>query len=628
MRPPTNMALKRRMEATFIFLMVLFFALVVRLTWIQGVKHDFYVIKARNFHGRKLKLFAARGKILDRNDQEIVSNVEGKTLIANPRAVQDKQAAAQQIAAHVGGNPDHYLHLLQQDTYKDGKPRWFTYLARAADRSRVEQLLGLKIPGLEAEPEPRRVHPFGSLAAHVTGFVNADGKGCEGLERTENALLQGKDGELRTDVDAIGRPIPDTDQFYQPAVNGGAVKLTIDSNIQQFAEAELKKIMDTFAPEGATAIVLDTRTGEILALANAPTFDPNHPANGPVQNRRNRAIQDRYEPGSTFKTLTIAAALEEHLPNTTVFCGGSLGIGHHTIKCAHGAHHGHVGLHEIEQFSCNVGAATIGRRLGADTLYKYIKRFGYLDKTGVELSGEERGSVGGMKPEDWPDIKTANVAFGQGVVVTPLSIVRMYATFANDGVMLPPTILQSVNGKLHRRPEPPRRVVSPQTAHTVRDFMESVVVGKHGTGHNAKIPNYTVAGKTGTAQFARNGHYVHGAYVSSFIGFLPATRPRIAILVTATHPTKNGSYGGTVAAPAFREIARQTMAYLHVPPDAPGDFRDGAHEATTFANYERQHGGSERLPSEGSEERHATGGKHKAGRKYQVARSQTPTASD
>jgi cell division protein FtsI/penicillin-binding protein 2 len=627
MRPPTNMALKRRMEATFIFLMVLFFALIVRLTWIQGIKHDYYVVKARTIHGRNLTLLAARGRILDRRDQEIVSNVEAKAVIANPRAVPDKPGTAQKIAQYIGGNPEHYLHLLQQDTYKNGKPKWFTYLAHAADRTKVDQLLALKIPGLEAQVEAKRIHPCGSLAAHVTGYVDTYGVGLEGMEQKLNPSLKGRDGELRTEVDAIGRPIPDTDQYYQPPVNGGTVKLTIDSNIQEFAEAELKKIMDQFAPESCTAIVEDTRTGEILALANAPTFDTNHPGNGPPQNRRNRAIQDRYEPGSTFKTLTIAAALEEHLKNTTVLCGGSLGIGHHTIKCAHGARHGRVGLHEIEQFSCNVGAATIGRRLGAETLYRYIKRFGYLDKTGIELPAEEKGSVGGMKPEDWPDIKTANVAFGQGVVVTPLSILRMYATFANDGVMLPPTILMSVNGKMHRRPEPPRRVVSPETAHMVRSFMESVVVGKKGTGHNAKIPNYHVAGKTGTAQLVRNGRYIHGAYVSSFIGFLPATRPRIAIIVAATYPTKNGSYGGTVAAPSFREIARQTMAYLHITPDAPGDYRDGA-KLSTFANWDRQYGGAESLPNEMAPEEHPGKGKRPASRKYEVARGQAMAGQD
>jgi len=204
----------------------------------------------------------------------------------------------------------------------------------------------------------------------------------------------------------------------------------------------------------------------------------------------------------------------------------------------------------------------------------------------------------------------------------------MYAAVANDGVMLPPTILLSVNGKLHHRSEPPRRVVSPDTAHTVRDFMESVVVGDGGTGHNAKIPDYNVAGKTGTAQLVRNGRYIHGAYVSSFIGFLPATRPRIAILVAATYPKKNGTYGGTVAAPAFREIARQTMGYLHIPPDALGDFRDGANALSTFANWKRRHGGSESVHAGSAHEKSTTGEKNGVASTLQVAVGQAPPGDD
>src|SRR5438309_1591800 len=488
MRPPTSMALKRRMEGTFILMMALFFVLAVRLTWIQGVQHAHFQKLAESIHRRILPLPAWRGLILDRRMRELVSNVEAKTLIANPRAVPDKPGTARKIAALLGGPPEQYLASLNHDTLKNGKPCCFAYLARAAERNKVDQLLALKIPGLEAQAAPRRIHPSGS-AAQATGFVDVDDRGREGMEQKFNHCLQGRNGEVATQVDATGRPIPDTEEYYRPPVNGSTVKMTIDANIQAFAGTELRKIQENFAPEGSTAIVWDVRTGEILALANWPTFDPNHPAVGPAKFRRNRAIQDRDEPGSTFKTVTILAALDQRLRDTTVFCGGSKTIGIHTIRCAHGASHGRVGLHDIEQRSCNVGAATIGLRLGAATLYRYIKRFGYLDKTGIELPGEQRGSVG-MKPDKWPAIKTANVAFGQGVVVTPIAILRMYAAIANDGVMLPPTILMSVNGKPHHRSEAPCRIVSPETARIVRSYMESVVVGNGGTGHNAKIPNY------------------------------------------------------------------------------------------------------------------------------------------
>jgi cell division protein FtsI/penicillin-binding protein 2 len=587
MASPTNLALKRRLEGSFVLLMVLFFALSARLIWIQGFRQQHYSQLAEKIHRRRLVLQPERGNITDRRRREIASTIEAKTLFANPQIVPTKPETARKIAAIMGGDFQFYLNRVKTSS---GRLVTFTYLKRKADRNKVNRVLALKIPGIEAQAEPKRIYPSGALASHILGFVGIDGDGQDGIEWRWEKVLRGRDGVLETTVDAIGRPIPDTDQYYEAPVNGGTVQLTIDATIQEFAEAELRKIDEQFAPESACAIAVDIPTGEVLALANSPTFDPNQPGVTPPGNRRNRAIQDWYEPGSTFKTLAIAEALERHMDGITANCSHSKVIGKHVISCAHGASHGHVSLADIERESCNVGAATVGLKLGAKELHGAIKRFGFFNKTGIELRGENWGNVGGWKPEDWPNIKTANVAFGQGVVVTPIEMLQMYAAIANDGVLVPPTILLSVNGRPHQRQQPPRRVMRADAARKLSGFMEAVVAGKGGTGWNAKIPNFRVGGKTGTAQLVRNRGYVHGAYVGSFIGFLPVSRPRIAILVAVTWPTKGGTYGGTVAGPAFREIARQTMAYLGIPPDAPGDYRDGGDRIRTFYRWEREHG--------------------------------------
>jgi stage V sporulation protein D (sporulation-specific penicillin-binding protein) len=600
MPSPTNLALKRRLEGSFVLLMVLFFALAARLVWIQGMRQRHFSQLAESIHRRKLVLPPERGVITDRRMREIASTIESKTLFANPQVVPNKAEAAQRIAAIMGGDPQYYLNRLNREKTSTGRLVTFTYLKRKADRNKVDRVLALKIPGIEAQAEPKRIYPSGPLAAHILGFVGIDGDGKDGIEGQWEKILRGRDGKLLTEVDAIGRPIPDTDAYYEPPVNGGTVQLTIDATIQEFAEAELRKIEEQFAPESACAIVVDIPTGEVLALANTPTFDPNQPGATPAGNRKNRAIQDWYEPGSTFKTLAIAEALERGMDGITANCGHSRAIGNHVISCAHGASHGRVGLLDIERESCNLGAAAVGLKLGAKDLYAAIKRFGFFNKTGIELPSESWGNVGGWAPEDWPNIKTANVAFGQGVVVTPIEMLQMYAAIANDGVLVPPSILLSVNGKPQQRQKPPRRVMRADAARKLCGFMEAVVAAKGGTGHNAKIPNFRVGGKTGTAQLVRNGRYVHGAYVGSFIGFLPVSRPRIAILAAVTWPTKGGTYGGTVAAPAFREIARQTMAYLHIPPDAPGDYRDGGDRIRTFARWEHEYGDRMVAPPPGS----------------------------
>jgi stage V sporulation protein D (sporulation-specific penicillin-binding protein) len=575
-RSPQNLLLKKRLEIVFIAMMLAFVALSLRLVWIQGVRQEHFTKLADKMRRREIPAPARRGVIRDRTGWELVTNIAATDVCANPRAIGDKAAAAEALAQTVGGTQERYLQRLSKGTF-------FVYLARGLDRKKGLAVGAARIDGVEVRTSAKRVHPAGPLAAHILGSVDIDGRGLEGAEARFDRHLRGKDGHSVAEVDATQKVIPDTEREVVPPVNGRDVTLTIDANIQEFAEAELATLDATYHPEGATAIVMNVRTGEVLAMANLPTYDPNIRGQVPVANRRNRAITDLYEPGSTFKTMTAVAALEESIP-TSAYCPGSMGIGRRSIRCAHGKSHGRVDLQRFIEQSCNVTAAILAQRMGSEKLYKHIKKLGFLEKTGIELIGEANYPL--EKPKTWAAMKTANVGFGQGVVSTPLQLLRAYAAVANGGLMVKPAILGAIDGVTLPAQPAPRRVMTEATAARLRAALESVVTS--GTGKAAKIANYSVAGKTGTAQLARGGVYVKGAYVSSFVGFVPASRPQIGILVAVTRP-RGQYYGGVVAAPAFREIARQTMAYLEIPPDSPGDVRDGARPGS-FDTW-RRHGG-------------------------------------
>jgi stage V sporulation protein D (sporulation-specific penicillin-binding protein) len=570
MRYSQNRPLKQRVEVVFLVFLALFLALALRLTWIQGIRQSEFARLASRMHVRPIPAPAKRGVVRDRNGRELAANVQAVDITANPKAVEDREGAVQAVYQLVGGDTAFYRRRLMAASH-------FAYLARGLDREKGLQLEARKIAGLEVRRGPKRIRPGGSLAAHVIGYTNIDGDGLEGVELAMDRHLRGKDGRIVVEVDAAGKPIPDREREEVQPVDGKDVVLTLDATIQQFAEDALARIAAEQKPESATAIVMDTRTGEILAMANLPTYDPNARGTAPVANRRNRAITDLYEPGSTFKLITAAAMLESKT-NTSVYCSGGLAVGRRTIRCAKHKVHGREDLVGVIQHSCNIGAGTWGLRLGPERLHQFVQRFGFLEKSGIELRGEAVGSL--AKPKKWAPIKTANVAFGQGVLGTPLQVLRAYAAIANDGIMVGPTIVRTIGGVRRAPAVPPQRVLASQDAAKLREALTKAV--NEGTGTLTKIANFSVAGKTGTAQLARDGHYVKGAYISSFVGFLPASRPRIGIIVTVTWP-KAHHYGGVVAGPAFREIARQTVNYLEIPPDAIGDERDGRDPATFYA---------------------------------------------
>ena len=418
-------------------------------------------------------------------------------------------------------------------------------------------------------PEERRAYPQGRVAAHVLGFAGTDNQGLDGLERSLDKTLAGKPGYEIVVRDPLGRAIDVVTSRKERA--GRNVVLTLDHQLQASAEQLLANAVLRWRARGATAIVMDPRSGAILAMANAPTFDANSFSSAPADARRNRAVTDLYEPGSTFKIVTVAAALEDNLvaPDTSFRLAPTIDVADRTIREAHTRGTETMTVRQILSESSNVGTITIAQRLGGPELASWIDRFGFGKRTGVDFPGESPGLV--LPYEDWSGSTIGTVPIGQGIAVTPLQMVSAYAAIGNGGVIPPAHLIAKVGGKKVQHGKG-RRIVSRHTADRMTAMFRDVVV--EGTGTEAAIPGYTVAGKTGTANKAENGGYV-SKYVASFVGLVPARKPRLAILVMVDEP-RGQIWGGVVAAPIFRDIARFALQYLEVPPDAPESKRSAS----------------------------------------------------
>jgi stage V sporulation protein D (sporulation-specific penicillin-binding protein) len=572
--------IRKRMEMLFIILLSSLVLIGCRLGYLQWYRSSDFLVLANRMQTRTFDIDPQRGKIRDRNGAELATDVLAKSIAINPRVVRDKAATATRLAELLDLDAREREALRTRMLRAHERGSFYSQLRRGVPRKQADELLQIAgtdgaLTGLWLEDSPQRVYPSGRDGSQIVGPVNIDREGIEGIELRFNSVLRGKSGKRRIRVDAMGQPIPDSEEPLVAPEDGSDVTLAIDRNIQHFVEKELERLAQEQSPDGATAIVMDVRTGDVLAMANWPTYDVRLRSASPDQ-RRNRAITDMYEPGSTFKVLTAAAALEAGVP-TTVQCGGTRAIGSRRIKCAHGDAHGSVDLKKMVEKSCNIAAGTLAERIGPKRFYRYLEDFGCQTRTGIEFPGEVTGRM--LPPEKWRTMRTVNIGFGQGIVVTPIQLVAAYAAIANDGLYLPPRLVLDAPG-MDLSEREPRQVMKSENARKLRAYMEAGVLT--GTGKNAKIAGYSAAGKTGTAQIAMNGRYGSG-YVASFVGFLPAREPRLAILVSVWRP-RNGQYGGTVAAPVFREIARQTVGYLRMPPDVPGDFRDGA-DPGSFYRY-------------------------------------------
>jgi cell division protein FtsI (penicillin-binding protein 3) len=432
----------------------------------------------------------------------------------------------------------------------------FVYLRRKLDASLGHRVEELGIEGIDTVVEPKRTYPQGHLASQVLGAVGASNRGLAGLEYAREEQLGGDDGHRRLVKDALGEPVSlvETDR----AEPGDDLRLTLDAAIQERTEAALAEVGQTYQPTGATALVMDPRSGQILALANWPRVDANNVGGAPGYARQNRAIQASYEPGSTFKAFTVAGALEEDLiePETELGLPPTIKVADRVIGEAHDRRGITLSVADILAQSSNVGSVMIGLKLGVDRFDRWVRRFGFGRATGVDLPGEQRGIV--LRPEDYSGSSIGNMPIGQGLAVTPIQMATAYTAIANGGVMRRPYIVAG-------DPRPPKRVLSRRTAERVSRMLEGVL-GPGGTAQEAQVEGYRLAGKTGTAEKAENGGYSKTDFVASFIGYAPARNPRLLVAVMVDEP-RGEIYGGVVAAPAFERIVEFALPYLKIPPD-------------------------------------------------------------
>ncbi|GIU95193.1 MAG: penicillin-binding protein [Gaiellaceae bacterium] len=528
-----------------------------RAFWLQVVNGDAYAALAVRQHRETVVVPAARGTILDRNGEPLAIGRQALTVYANPRQVDRPRDLTLAAAEKLGVDPATlYPQLVDRS-------RGFVYVARKADPHAALALQELGFSGIGSYPEELRTYPQRSVAAHVLGYAGLDNVGLEGLERSLEKVLAGKPGSRTIVKDPFGRALDVVSSV--PETPGRAVRLTIDHQLQASAEGVLRDTVRRFGARGASAIVMDPHDGSILAMAVAPGFDANRFPQTPAERRRNRAVTDTYEPGSTFKLVTIAAALEEGIvsPETTFRLPPTIRVADRVIREAHPRPTKRWSVREIVEYSSNVGTITIAQRLGEGNLASWIDRFGFGKPTGIDFPGESAGLV--LPLEEWSGSTIGTVPIGHGIAVTPIQMARAYAAIANGGVLVRPHLVDRIAGRPVEMKRG-RRVVSRAVARELLAMLRGVVL--EGTGTEAAIPGYTVAGKTGTAaKIDPNGGYSTSRYVASFVGLVPATKPRLVIMVMVDEPSAS-IYGGVVAAPAFREIARFAMQYLEVPPDA------------------------------------------------------------
>ncbi len=521
------------------------------------------------------RIIPSRGMICDRQGNVLVVSQKAFSVYARPDQVKDPGMSARRLARLSEGSGG--LEISQTEIQdKLSKDQNFVWLARQVPESVGEKLKVLDLPGVGLIEESRRFYPGGTLAASLLGFAGVDAQGLEGIEYAYDGMIRGQPRYILVEQDARGEAIrifPDSGGQGESEGSGGGADLvlTLDKAIQYLAEREVRMALRNYRAKRAGAIVMEPQTGRILAMAMEPGFDPNHFQDWAPEFWRNWLVADMFEPGSTFKVFMAAAVLQEGIAGRydRFFCeNGAYDIAGETINDTR--RHGWLSLQEIVTYSSNIGAAKLGEKLGRDRMYEYIERFGFGQRTGLDFPGEARGLV--REPGTWSRIAVDTIAFGQGVSVTALQMVTALSAIANRGELMRPYLVERAvrpDGTkivLHR-PERINRVISPEVAQELTSILCGVV-SPEGTGSKAAISGYPVAGKTGTAQKPKPDArgYERGKYICSFMGFAPAHDPRVAVIVIIDEPRTNYAYGGTLAAPVFREIVRQALIHLNVPP--------------------------------------------------------------
>ena len=546
----------RRVGLLFAASVVLLGLVVVRAVWIQGISGGALSAEAQSQQVEMVEVPGSRGTIFDRTGRELAVSEDAATVFATPYQVTDPQETAHKLAKALDLDQDEVLESLAD------RESGFAYIERKVDLADAERVRQLDLAGIGMLPDSRRIYPQGELAGQVIGTVGIDNQGLTGLEASLDEPLHGTDGEREITRDALGDELERN--TVQAAAAGSDLTLTLDASLQAETERILAGIGQAYSPDGATAIVMDPRSSEILAMANWPGFDPSDPAVAEPEDLANMATGFTYEPGSTFKAFTVAAALEQGLvtPTTIFDLPPTIQVADRVIEESHPRGYVSLSVADILAQSSNVGAVKIGLELGGEDYDKWIRTFGFGAPTGIQFPGEERGIV--IPVEDYSGSTMGNLPIGQGLSVTPMQMAAAYAAVANGGILRPPQLVLDEHGETVGADEG-ERVISRRHSDEIRTMLEGVLA-PGGTAQEVDVPGYTLAGKTGTAQKVdpETGTYSETEFVASFVGFAPAQDPQLLVTIVVDNP-KGDYYGGTVAAPAFGEIARFALPYLRIP---------------------------------------------------------------
>lgn len=562
-----NALLRQRLFISFIIVLIMFTALFIRLGYVQLWLGSELATKAEDSWRRDIPFEAKRGEIIDRHGVRLAYNISSPTVMAIPAQIKDAKATAQMLASALSMSEDKVYELITKRTSSVKiQPQ-----GRKISLEKAQQIKALDLPGIVIAEDNKRYYPFGSLASHVLGFTGIDNQGLTGVELKYDMFLKGVRGSISYMSDVKGREIPNTSQKFVEPRDGLILQLTLDKQIQTILERELNQAMITYQANNAIGIVMNPNNGEVLAMASKPDYEPDkyREYEADIYNR-NLPIWMTYEPGSTFKIITLAAALEENmvdLHNDHFYDKGFIEVGGARLRCWKAGGHGSETFMNVVENSCNPGFVVMGQKLGKKTLFDYIRNFGFGQKTGIDLEGEENGILFKL-PQVGP-VELATTSFGQGVSVTPIQQVAAVSAAINGGKLYKPQIAKAwihpESGKVMESFEPQlvNTVISEQTSQKVREALESVVA--NGTGRNAYIDGYRVGGKTGTAQKVVDGHYSKTEHIVSFIGFAPADDPQLVVYVAVDNP-KGLQFGGLIAAPIVRNVLEDTIQYLEIEP--------------------------------------------------------------
>ncbi|MBH8598056.1 stage V sporulation protein D [Thermoactinomyces sp. CICC 10523] len=561
-----RMTSKRRLFSLFLIALFVFMVLLGRLAYVQLFEGVWLAEKAKDLWSRDIPFQAKRGDILDRHGKKLAYNISSPSVIAIPAQIKDPAGTAQKLARILDAPEEKIYQQITKRTLFN----WIRPWGRKISEEKAREIQGLRLPGIAVTEDSKRYYPYGSLAAHVLGFTGGDNQGLAGLELVYDDKLKGTPGYVSFSATASGDKLPGGHDRYTPPKDGLNLELTLDYHIQTFIERELDQAMAKYQPESVLAIAMDPNTGEILGMSSRPTYRPDqYQLTDPLVYNRNLPIWKTYEPGSTFKIITLAAAVQEHKVNLNEGFNdpGYIMVGGARLRCWKAGGHGHETFLQVVENSCNPGFVTLGQRVGKKDLFAYIRKFGFGQKTGIDLNGEAKGIL--FKESRVGPVELATTSFGQGVSVTPIQQVAAVSAAVNGGKLMVPHLAKAwidpETGKIIEKVQPKmrRRVISEETSRIVRSALESVVA--RGTGNKAYIDGYRVGGKTGTAQkVGPDGHYLQNNHIVSFIGFAPADDPKLVVYVAVDNP-KGIQFGGVVAAPIVGNILEDSLHYLKIP---------------------------------------------------------------